>query len=567
MPYLFSDNAYLKMSMNKWESDFLLTIKAQRMIFKYYSLSILSVSCLFIPFTIIFSQKFKFLSYFYLLIKKWGNILEAYSDLSNNSLKEGSNIYYYLKMGPFSNYLDIIQKTFKTESKLCMIEQKTKNQKTKILTRNTDFQYLESNNFLSRYFSCFIKKGHLIQHSNIKESNLYPFYQTNSLIHKLFESYAFKRDELIPRIRFDSILKLKIHDTFKNSRQIDLFNKEIGELNKIQGFSQDRKKDSQEDCSKIEFFSKNNQKRFIETLESILTDQLASKFFYKKINSSISDSKSDVFRFQFISYLSEDLIYISPIILEYDSIQELDTGSDYKQKLYISLCSEKKNNYWPLSDIQNCFLKNTTRLLCDSSSHTKKTSFKGKTFEKHNTLKENMSPNSIQNNIESSKRKNYKKISDISNSHQNYPIHFIHLNHEIDTFFSDKYHDHNHNHDLLIHKNISSETDKLSGSKLNLIKSNNTDLSSNQIKYPTYNTIHTDNNTNYSKITISLNSPIPSPISKYKNFKNRKSSTLKINDIYSDSLCLLKEVYYDNRRRGIPPTPPPTRKRWELVNN
>ncbi|EMR10279.1 hypothetical protein PNEG_01542 [Pneumocystis murina B123] len=554
------------MSMNKWKSSVFLIIKAQRMTLKHSLLSIFSGLCLFIPFTIIFCRKFKFLSYLYFLIKIWKNILEKDSDSSENDLKGGSNIDDCLKVNILANYLDIIQKTFKTESKFCTIEYKTKDQEKKILSRNRYFQYLRNNNFSPKYFFYFIEKGHLIQYPNIKKSNLYPFYRTNSLIHNIFRLSTFEKGELIPSIRFDSFLKLEIHNTFENLTSIDLFNKEIGKLKKIEDLFEDRKKNS-ENYSKIEVFSKNNQKRFIETSESNSTNQIASKISYKNTNPDISNSKGDVFEFQFISYLSEELIYISPIILKYNSIQDFDTVPDYKQKLYISLYSKKKNNYWPLSDIQNSSLKNTsTRLLCDSSPHVKKTSFKDKTSERNNILKENMSPNSKQNNIESLKKKNHKKItSDISNSHQDNPMHFIHLNYKIDEIILEKY----NNKEVSKHKNnFSLKTEELSGSKINSIETNNTDSSLPETKHLTFNTIHINYSANYSNITpLSLNSLIPSPTSKYKNFKDRASSSIKINDIYKDSLRLLKEVYDDNRRRGIPPTPPPIRKRWEFVNN
>ncbi|QSL64900.1 hypothetical protein MERGE_002204 [Pneumocystis wakefieldiae] len=469
-----------------------------------------------------------------------------------------------LKLNFLANYIDIIQKTFKQEYKFSAIEYKTRNQGKNSLFEDTHFKYLRNNNFLT-YFFYFIHKDHLIQYPNIKKSNLYSFYRTNSLIYNIFRLSALERDELIPNIGFNGIFKLGIHNTFENLAPIDLFNKKVETLKKKEYLFKDKDNDS-EDCSKIKVFSENNQ-RFTETFESNSTNQVASNTLYEEIDHKISNNKGDFLRVQFISYLSGDLIYLSPIILEYNSIQDFDAAPDYKQKLYISLYSEKKDNCQPLSDIQNSSLKNaSTRLLCDSSSHTKKTYFKDKTFEKHNTLKENMSPNSIQNNIESSKKKNYKKISsDISNSRQDNPMQSIHLNYETDTIFSGKYHDKGSSK---YKNNFSLEIEKLAGSKISSTKTNNADSSLCKTKHLTCNIIHTNHDTNYLNIgPLSLNSDIVSTTSKYKKFKDRTTSSIKINDIYKDSLRLLKEVYDDNRRRGIPPSPPPIRKRWEFVNN
>ncbi|KTW32636.1 uncharacterized protein T551_00121 [Pneumocystis jirovecii RU7] len=542
------------MSMNEYKNGTILTIAIYKLGLRRSFLSIMNSLFLFMPLTLIFPQKFKFLTrYLYSCIKNQKDIIKVNNDFPEENQSEiiHSNGSFLL------NHLHTIQKAFQMKPKLYNSRHKNKYKKKYILSTKTDLPFLTKNNYFFVYDSLSNKKQCLIKYPYAKKPYLQSFSDVDFSLYIFCEPFLFKKDILALNIKINELLKLIKHNSFDISILHYTSDNEVKELKEVRILLRNTEKNSKNRIKtlkevKISPKSNQNMNKIIKIYESVSISQNNFTSFYNSFNFNFPNSGKKTFKYQFIYHSPKNSLKTFPMIANHSNFSQRNTFSKYKQRSYEKLPS-KRNTSHPLSDIQNSCSKFLSTPLYNPSFNMTKT-FKDKQFDIHTHLKENVCP-TAQSSTQGFAKDNIsiKIASDTSNAFENEAAHFTLPAHEKKLMFKEQ-----HNQEGQIFDNHVSIDMIFSNSKTNSTKTHDKKKSLKDIKRSSVNIVDLD-----IMLPLLESSTIPSRTSKYK--QPKIFSPIKINNIYEDSLRLLKQIHDDNRRRGIPPCPPPIQKRWEFV--
>ncbi|KAG5513730.1 hypothetical protein PMAC_000768 [Pneumocystis sp. 'macacae'] len=543
--------------MNEYRNGAILTIAVYNLNFKWSFLSIVNGLFLFMPLTLIFPQKFKFLTrYLYSCIKNQKDILEA----NNDFLKKKKNKVIYSNRSSLFNHLHMIRKAFQTKSKLYNIGYKDEYQKKNMLLARINSQFLIKDDYLLIYALPSNRKQCPIKNPYAKKLYLQLFSNLDLPLYIFCESFFSERYILVFNNKINELLKSRKHNSFDISIFHYTSDNRIEELRKIIVLLKSTGKNSRNSIKilkEIKLLPKNHQNinKIIKIYKSTSTNQNISTSFSNNFNFESQNSEKKTFECQFIYHSTKSSLETLPVTTNRNVFSQDNTFSEYKRRSYKELPS-KRNTTHPLSDIQNSCSKFSSASLYNLSFNITK-ALKDKQFDVHTHLKENVCP-TTQPNIQGFTKDgiSMKLTPNTSNTFGNNTIHFSSLAHEKKLVFEEQHDQRDRTFD---NDHVSIEKMFFSP-KINLLKIYNKKKSFKDIKCLPVNITDPD-----MLLPLLESSIISSRTSKYK--QPKIFSPVKINNIYEDSLRLLKQIHDDNRRRGIPPCPPPIQKRWEFVEN
>ncbi|KAG4306151.1 hypothetical protein PORY_000139 [Pneumocystis oryctolagi] len=550
--------------MNKYKNGIILTVTIYKLRFKLPFLSIINGFFLFVPLTMVFFQNLKFFKKYLYSYTKNQECISKSNEKHLDDYEEEKKLQKIIKTKP---ELDAIKYEHKHQKRIISL----KKPKKEILI---DERYFLIRNLLPN------KKQCLIKYSDTMQSCLLSFCETKPFLYTFYEPSVFEKNQLFLNIGIIKFLKSKKHNSLNISILYYVSNDKSKEFKKVRIFLKDIEKSSEDYINfflkKIPKLYKNNQNinKLTRMFKPISTNQENYPFFYNNFDFNSKNLSKNAFKCQLTYDSTKDsakgLIKDStkdstknstktfPIIYNHNNSSK--NNNSFLNCSYIpykELPSTKKNVCHPLSDIQNSSLKiSSTSLLYSPSFNTQKISFKGKSNDIHIHLKENISPTTQWNTEWTKENSSVQLISDISNTIENDITYVNSLTYEKkSTFFKE-----NCGQGNRIYNSNYCLTDKTFFDPKTSLKTRDTEKPLKKIKQFPTDSVCSDaifSLLNFSNTSLR--------ISKYKHPK--VFSPIKINNIYEDSLRLLRKVSEDNRRRGIPPVPLPIQKRWEFVES